>query len=580
MDDIKEKTPPPVPHPAVLRWFREEEFYWRSLASCIWLVMILPALFAMFLLCINFAPFSPVIWITETISTMFSLMTMSTVCLLQFICILATIPHAKAMSVQRLPHSTNMKFCMFLLRVKHLSTVGLFVSFTFSTTFILKQYCSNNSEYSSFLSLLGLFHGFFYTNLYYKKHMYLAEFPVVPQTRFFRFKKISTVCAQDIVASTLKALAGFYVLHIVYCFFPSGVLPTLITNDGGLSVLGALSIIINVSLLFDCFCVSIVVYALLHISNTLVKIFNTQAYMFPINASSTDDANKTLADAMESTDDLLKHMACLDFNVLSRYQQPRRMEIFELTPPGNQAHCWNRTSTEALKIIHEMRDQLIKEKGRKQESKSSLKPMMPKTVGAQGLFSASEENKPEPLVNTSWIPSPSKLLASITKSAAKKPAPNTSISSPLYSQVSTSVAPSSKPVLMKPAVKEVEPVNLFEKLQPTLWCIEALSNLAAVSLTEDKYGVVQRKLPEILEELLLLLEACEVYWKCLFNVPSSNHSQHVEAAQMNTTHATTLKLASKTGLYTITTAFGYHISSVRLPSDLKKRLHAFLEFAE
>lgn len=361
-------------------------------------------------------------------------------------------------------------------------------------------------------------------------------------------------------------------LYILSCLFPRGVLPHFIVVNGDTTVLSAIYLIFNVPLLLDCFCLSLVVCGLLHVSSTLVKIFNTQSYTFPIVAGGVDEADKTLADAMESTDGLLKHMACLDYNILSRYQQPRRMEMFDITAPNNQAHCWNRTSEAALKILRDMRAQLIKENGRKQEVKCALKSAIPKTVGSQGLFSAPEETKTKPDMNKSWLPSPSKLLSSLTRPSENK---DVQITSPLHKQV---LSPA-KPVLIKEA-KPTEPVDVFEKLQMTLWCVEGLSNLAAISLSEDKYGVVQKKLPNIIEELVLLLEACEMYWKCLFNVPTTNHSQHVEAAQMNTTHAATLKLATKTGLYTITTAFGYHISSVRLPTEHKKRLHAFLEFAE
>jgi len=351
---------------------------------------------------------------------------------------------------------------------------------------------------------------------------------------------------------------------------PRRILPDFISTNNDVSFVGAISIIFDIVLLLDSFGISLVMLSVLQISNVLIKIFNTQVYTFPIIAAVTEEENKTIADAMESNDMFLKHMACLDYNILSRYQRSRRLEMFDLSPPGNQAHCWNRTSKECLKIIQDMRSHLIKENGRKQELKAgnALKVTLPKTVGSHGLFSATSEDTATDLDhNKSWFPSPSKLLLKLTKS--------TEVAADSPTQKKT-VEPA-KPVLPK----TVQPASdVFEHLQITLWCTEALSSLAAVSLMEDKYGVVQKKLPEIIEELLLLLEACEVFSKSLFNVPSTNHSHHVEAAQLNTNHVTSLKLAVKTGLYTITTAFGYHISSIRLPSEHKKRLHAFLEFAE
>lgn len=174
---------------AVLKWFREDEFYWRSLASSIWLAMVLPILFAVFLLAVNISIFSPIAWIGEILTMLLTFSTVSTIFLLQIISSLATIPHAKALTVQKSQLKTNTKFLVFLLRPKQLSAVGCFVAFSFLTTFILKPYCQSNLDNSVFLSLLGVCNGLFYTIMYYKKHSYLAEFPVIPQTRFFRFKK-------------------------------------------------------------------------------------------------------------------------------------------------------------------------------------------------------------------------------------------------------------------------------------------------------------------------------------------------------------------------------------------------------
>lgn len=563
--EVIKQQPIPV-NTTITKWFTEEEFYWRSLAGYIWVIFIFPIIFLAFVLSVNLSILSPLTWITDSLSIMFSLSTISSIALLQIGCLLATIPNARSLAVQKKPSASSAKFVIFLLLPNQLVCMLCFIGFSFLTSSVLKQYCASNTESSLFLTLLSVYVGLIYTVAFYKKHLYVVEFPVIQQTRFFRFKKVFLFCLHDALITTLKTLQYYYLLYVMIALVPSSILPEALAVHNDLTIINAISIIFDVALLWDSFCVSLVILFLLYISNVLLKIFNTQVYRFPITAAAPEDESKTLADALETSDPFLKNLGYLDFNILSKYQTNRRQDVFDLSPPGNQPHCWNRACAECLKIIKEMRCNLASEAGKKQELKIVSKPVLPNTVGEHGLFSASEESVKTASQNTSWLASPGKLFSKLTS-------PRTA-ESPL--------CPPKRNVTVPIAVKASsgKPINVFENIQIVLWCVEGLCNLAAISVKEDKYGVVQKKLPGIVEELLLLLEACELFRKKLFNVPSSNHSQHVEAAQMNTTHATTLKLAVKTGLYMLATSFGYHINSIRLPVEHKKRLHAFLEFAE
>jgi len=62
---------------------------------------------------------------------------------------------------------------------------------------------------------------------------------------------------------------------------------------------------------------------------------------------------------------------------------------------------------------------------------------------------------------------------------------------------------------------------------------------------------------------------------------TSQHSYNIDQFnQQQLQQASSLKTLLKNGLYTITTAFGYHISAVRLSNDHQKRLHNFLEMLD
>lgn len=525
----------------VSKWFKEEEFYWRSLASYIWLAMILPAIVGLYIIVINFSIFSPLQWIIDSISLILSFSTILYVILLQAVCILSAVSHARALSVQKKSQSSMLKLILFLFNPKQSMNI---ICNVFSSTLIsriLICFASLNMSDESFLAYLGTFLGLFYSVNYYKDHGYLVTFPPIQQTCFFRFKKGIKRCCHNCVKFSLKALQFYYPLNIVNSF---------LFED---SFINSISNLCSINLFFNSFCIAMAISCVLNLTKILMHIFNTQVFTFPIVPAFTEQQNQTLADAMENDELFLKHLACLDYNILSTVEGARRLKIFDLTPPGNQAHCWTRTCSESLKLIQKMRVLLTTEHTNKQFIKDA-----PNNIGSQELFSAVGKPEVKQDLNKSWLSTPSEMFQSPKCEVTKKN---------MFKVKDQNTPPS-------------ENVNVvFENLQITLWCLEGLCNLVAVSIKEDKYGVVQQKLPDILAELLLLLEACEDFSKSSFNVQYTNHSQ-VEAVRMNNSHVISLKLAVKTGLYTITTAFGYHITNVRLNSTHKKRLHGFLEFVE
>ena len=77
----------------------------------------------------------------------------------------------------------------------------------------------------------------------------------------------------------------------------------------------------------------------------------------------------------------------------------------------------------------------------------------------------------------------------------------------------------------------------------------ALCSLTCASLTEDKYGVVQRDIPRIIEALLSFLSAVEDYQKELstkYPLPSSDDAQQLSPKQLADISALAIEL-SKAG---------------------------------
>ncbi|KAL4079901.1 nucleoporin protein Ndc1-Nup [Scleroderma yunnanense] len=126
--------------------------------------------------------------------------------------------------------------------------------------------------------------------------------------------------------------------------------------------------------------------------------------------------------------------------------------------------------------------------------------------------------------------------------------------------------------------------------------IESLSALVCASLTEDRYGTVQRDIPRILEALVSFLVAVEEYkeevrgmYMALAGgnanaVAGAGMQEEVFTQEQERTHAEVAKAteiidivedALKTGISDIVRTFGDKLSAFRVPQKTAKRLQLF-----
>lgn len=121
---------------------------------------------------------------------------------------------------------------------------------------------------------------------------------------------------------------------------------------------------------------------------------------------------------------------------------------------------------------------------------------------------------------------------------------------------------------------------LFADSQAHIWALEGLSHLVASSLSEDRFGVVQTKLPSILNTLLALQEAVDKHFKLphVSSKPLRPSGSLIDMSYKTLRFA--LRSSLRTAIYRITTAFGEHLNSVQISAEHQKRLQQFLEYKE
>ncbi|XP_040216400.1 nucleoporin NDC1 [Rana temporaria] len=127
---------------------------------------------------------------------------------------------------------------------------------------------------------------------------------------------------------------------------------------------------------------------------------------------------------------------------------------------------------------------------------------------------------------------------------------------------------------------EASSQELFADSQIHIWALEGLSHLVAASFSEDRMGVVQTTLSNILATLLNLQEAVEKHFKLphVSSKPARAAQGLVDSSYKTLRFA--LRSTLKTAIYRITTTFGEHLHAIPASAEQRKKLQQFLDFKE
>ena len=357
---------------------------------------------------------------------------------------------------------------------------------------------------------------------------------------------------------------------------------------------------------------------------TIFSINMTKRIRFPITARQTTTAAASsapnassfimLMDAMKSGGAstsssnqsalLLKHLAFQDFADLAAAQSKfRRSEFFTLSQPGGHPHHWNDVRSRCLNVIEEFSQDLEK------ASKPAL-PTAATPVVSSHTSTVTEATTATPtLMRLRRLGGPQTPVNSVSKSVGFASSdiqcfiPTGTGSVPLQTGGNNQHANENGTLLSKLGAYLVGPEKIaaaisaasafsfsggsggflgdsavrsvYAKSQLVIWAVEGLSHLVAASISEDRYGVVQKDLPKVLEALLTLQQTVERHRKGSTATARKNRfeTQDLQLKQE-------LRVALKSSLFRICVAFGEHLEALPLPPELRQRLHSYQTFAE
>lgn len=450
-----------------------------------------------------------------------------------------------------------------------------------------------------------------------------CEFPIIHQSSYLR---IRTQLYSVLWTTLLKSFVPILIVHITYSLigrYPfEWLMKSLLTKD---FVLNGNVHIYDIKLFLVTWILTTHILSNLYLMAHLIHVFLTQPQIFPIESGSlgegfvySRDQNQvselTLVQALgNSKVAIVRQLAALDLYKLSVYGDiyQRRKQIFALSIPGGHPYNWNELSNQCISSINAFHADLSK--GIRSLNREGLS-MKATTYGisnhamkmAQPQFGVQDVPEFRSSTPTSATELAEKIrnrqynqscgirnmLSTNNENDVRLLSPIKQVADPCarFNQtvgfLQQKIASVKQAVMNITAIRYLFGANEMAHIQALLalpkvdeisWIVQGISMISVHSLNEDRYGVVQINLPEIISTLLQLRET-------LNHLPvgfvANAVSPYQRGSQSKPNGAIVLKNAVKRSLYNICITFNDYLPDlVRNSSDLRI-LQNYVEFSE
>lgn len=589
-------------------WYKHEILRWRSGASVAWTILLLPVVTTIAVVVTNFHPFSPLQPLSDLLCFLLP-KNWTFLLILAFITCCLAIWESKYYSVHLNVLSTRTDYIWNVLSPSRLFfTIGHIIGGGVATWCFLNLIggrfnglsgpCPEGSidrcinEHHLFLVLHGATVGGCYALKFFLVPNNVLSFPIIQQSKFFQFKgqlyPTLISAGMEVIRQIRYYYIAFYI--IIGPIFKGWVRQNLGLDQRTVGVVDSLYDLLDVGMLWTAIISGTLFQFLLVLSRLLYNIYQTEPFHFPVEVSFEEDRGRTLSKALACKLPILKYLAYQDFCSLSSYSVVRRKDVFCLSQPGGHPHNWVGISTVVLGNLQDLTNRLMESNNKlmsgglaRQLSGDKKPPPLATpnpTVTNQSFAnrsSASFNNGPAtPVVNLSFRGPP--LCSTLPPSVNDKTDPKLPIV-PLSTRIWEHLKKRKAVSFFISDLPDAESKRLFADGQMHVWAVEGISQLACASFAEDKFGVVQKSLPDIVSTLLSLQEAVEKHLKLAPNASRKTGAKGSPAAS-DSTQRHALKAAIKTSIYRLVNTFDKHISSIPLGNEHKRRLKLFMEYKE
>ncbi|KAL5284259.1 NDC1 family protein [Megaselia abdita] len=541
-------------------------------------------LLAVFLLFVNFHPLHPISWISSTVGLVFSFYTWF--CSMPLIA--ATIVYGIFLGNAHLAGrkyyssrfswlvaKTPKKAAFFAIHgVLGFLTAWLYSRFLGEDYRNLTFSCFEDStcinSRFTFITVNGIYAGVYYFVRTFLTKDIEVEFPVIQEKRYI---KIRSKLYSNLYNSLFKSLVPTLMFTLFYCIF-GGLINERVGSifgaktDGELSSL--ISIFSNIRLILYVWVLSSQILTNMNLINSFFSMLLTEEIQFPIEKSvHVNDGVTTLVEAL-ALDRLpiAKQLAAFDlFRLSNTSVSGRRQQIFSLSSPGNHPHTWNSLSAQCLVVMNVYVDEL-------KNSLTKISNLKNPIPGVQFCADNATLNAQKLLIRQ--YNQSCSIRRMMMDEPTPAPQPTVSPQENIIETVKKFLEQSIKNALLAvPGLFYLfgEPDGaktkfLIKNSQEVILVTQGLAGICAISILEDKYGVVQGELSKILKALLNLKTELDKLSNVNINGRKLDKNYFI------------LKSAVKKSLYRICTVFGDYLRDIiEEPEDLRNLL-CFVSYQE
>ncbi|XP_060081470.1 nucleoporin NDC1-like isoform X2 [Ylistrum balloti] len=565
-------------------WYRREVYSWRTGAAVGWTLLLQPCVLAMYFIFCTLDIFHPLSWIAGSFSMLFSAHYIFVLVVLTVVSgVLGILMSSSYTVIPDIPLTRLHELVQLLLPSCLLQCLMYLVSGVVTawvcTSCIGERYSSliiksNDNdrevyylnEYHLFLVVYGMYSGVLYNITMFLHQNNLIQFPVLEQAKFFQVRsRLYTELLKSLSYSFWHTMY-FYPFYWMFGHIPKDIViqhSSVLSSEIALNSVWGL---FDVSLLYQTFLCGVFLYFTWTVSSVLYKIYNTEHYAFPVEDVFDDQKNKCLVDALScNTNSLLQCLGFYDLCHLSRKCGVRRSVVFSLSQPGGHPHNWNKLYSACVAEVNALNQKV-------QEANWRVFASVP-VRQASG-----EKNLPSTPAERTTATLSYRGTTNVTDGNPSLPVDKPSSNVQTFKDL-TLVYLKKKPVFsyFLSELPDSKSRKLFATCQVQVWAVEALSNFATASYTDDKYGVVQRSLPEIVTAIVNLQENVEKHFKLA--TATSRRNQR-DLGHYDTQLGYLLQTTLKSSMYKIVNTFGKHILSLNLSPECVRKLRLFMDYKE
>ncbi|XP_014233377.1 nucleoporin Ndc1 [Trichogramma pretiosum] len=420
-----------------------------------------------------------------------------------------------------------------------------------------------------FLRLHGFWIGlYFFVNSSYIGNRNL-QFPIIPQAKLSQLRLGLRAVINSTLYDAIWPVTYFMGFYAIFGSYFRNFILSLFSLAIDEVPLDTLSRLMNSSLIFYAYLHTVLFVVIIQSMHLLFQAYLTEWVLFDIEQSPMSDI--TLDSTLTSEISIIRNLGYLDLFNVALKDKIRRSMLFTLSQPGGHPYNWNNVIGKCLAHLKHFNEELNLTCGT-QKDQPSVVTKIPSTLDSQLL------EKPH-IYHMRSLVTPMTTAETLNEELKNKQPPTDNFLVKFYKNTRQNFI---NYLLSKKPIGYIFGEQFESKLRHTLretysvtCASDAISSLAAFSLEEDPYGIVQKDLPDIIETLLKLKQTIDKIQKMNVSIRKPLSDDRFLKQSL-----TALRSATRRSLYRITAHFKDYMSDLSLSPGIVDQLQTLFTYRE